>query len=257
MRLSGHLMMGINTHKHEEVKNFFSISKRFFSGPAAPSIAGMARIFLCTDGSTVTGPFTLTQLRRMLSQYEVAKTTMACREGAEQWIPLGDVEPRIFERPATAKQKALLSYLGYDTEDVSLEEATFLIDQEKETVTGEEKLHRWITDRLTLHPDLYKDEIEAAAAAKKEARKERPQTICQQCNDWGDEYGFLDGSYWPLKKLRIRQCQAAVKWLDDSQPGWDEKLYDADGYGLNQDLIESVFFPALGHVAPDAFRKRR
>jgi hypothetical protein len=54
------------------------------------------RVFLCFDGHSVKGPFTLEDLRGAVSRGEVAKTTSACEEGGETWQPLGDLRPEAF-----------------------------------------------------------------------------------------------------------------------------------------------------------------
>lgn len=150
---------------------------------------------------------------------------------------------------ASPKQRALLNYLGHhDPENISAEEASAYISEFTQREEGWEIMRQWSIDRMHLHPDLYWDELT-------KMREGRAAAICSHCNQWKEEMSFLDPNLWPLKRLTIKQCQAAVESLDLTIPGWDALLYLPDGI-MNHDLIESTFIEALKDVAPAAFRKR-
>jgi hypothetical protein len=210
----------------------------------------MLGFYLSPDGSTVTGPFTLPVLRKMLARHEISKTTLASMGEGSPWVPLSDCCPAVFSKPASAKQRALLSYLGHpDPEAATSAEASHFIEQAGESDEGYERLCRWNVDRVTLHPELYK-------AQAREFRENRARDICEHCNAWKEEIAFLDPSAWPLKKLTIKQCAAAVQWLDDHSAGWDATLRESETQ-INHDLIEATFFDALRRTDPSAFRKGR
>ena len=62
--------------------------------------------------------------------------------------------------PATAKQKALLSYLGigFSTE-VTKDQAAILVNDAMEEPKHSGRLAQWNKERFTLHPDLFASEI--------------------------------------------------------------------------------------------------
>jgi hypothetical protein len=106
--------------------------------------------------------------------------------------------------PATAKQMALLSYLGKPvSENISKKEAADRID----AIVGNspDKYKDW-NDKLVLFPDLYADEI---AAAKGECFAEY-KTFRQELGSAKSE----------LPKLTLDDANRIFAYLDASRPGW-------------------------------------
>ena len=107
--------------------------------------------------------------------------------------------------PATAKQMALLSYLGKPvSENISKKEAADRID----AIVGNspDKYKDWNEDKLVLFPDLYADEI---TAAKGECFAEY-KTFRQELGSAKSE----------LPKLTLDDANRIFAYLDASRPGW-------------------------------------
>lgn len=110
--------------------------------------------------------------------------------------------------PATAKQKAFLTFLGIDFPgNLTKGRATTLLEAAAENPHKTERMKRWETEKLRLHPELFAEEIQA----KKENRAQHFLEICQR---EGTEY-FHD--------VTKAHTQVLVAYLDVQHPRWDER----------------------------------
>jgi hypothetical protein len=109
------------------------------------------------------------------------------------------------DAPATAKQLALLSYLGKPvSESISKKEAADRIDAIVDD--SRDKYKDWNDDKLILFPDLYADEI---AALKR---------YCfEEYNTFRQELGPAKSE---LPKLTLDDANRIFAYLDASRPGW-------------------------------------
>ena len=109
--------------------------------------------------------------------------------------------------PATAKQLALLSYLGQPvSENISKKEAADRIDAIVGDSDGADKFKDWNDDKLILFPDIFADEI---AARKKEC--------FAQYNAFRADLGSRASG---LPKLSLDDATRIFAYLDASRPGW-------------------------------------
>ncbi len=191
------------------------------------------------------GPFTEETVHAMLKSGSVLVNDLAWRPGLADWVPLMNVlypaaatpappaapaasetpasEPR---EPATAKQKAFLSYMSIAfAPDISREDASLLVNNTMENPRDPARLARWNEARLQLHPELFAPEIQA--------RKEnRPHRFLEICHAEGAP--FFD-------KVTKAHCQVLVGHLDVRSPHWDANEHDATW---------KYFFPALAEKFP-------
>jgi hypothetical protein len=203
-------------------------------------------IYILRDGSE-TGPFSEEDTQRMLKQGEARITDLAWRPGMPEWIPLHSViypassapapaappiEPlRVPAEPATAKQKAFLSYIGVRFEpEITKEQAALLVNDAMENPQDPARVARWNVDRLKLHPDLYASEIQA----RKEQRANRFHQVCET-----EGAECLDG-------VTKAHCQVLVSYLDVKYPNWDANETEATW---------NYFFPAVREKFPQLVRK--
>jgi len=113
--------------------------------------------------------------------------------------------PAAENAPATAKQLALLSYLGKPvSENVSKKEAADRID----AIVGDspDKYKDWNEDKLILFPDIYADEI---ASLKR--------SCFAEYNTFRQELGSAKSE---LPKLSFEQASRIFAYLDASRPDW-------------------------------------
>ena len=109
--------------------------------------------------------------------------------------------------PATAKQLALLSYLGQPvSENISKKEAADRIDAIVGDSDGADKFKDWNDDKLILFPDIFADEI---AARKKEC--------FAQYNAFRADLGSRASG---LPKLSLDHATRIFAYLDAFRPGW-------------------------------------
>ena len=108
------------------------------------------------------------------------------------------------DAPATAKQLALLSYLGRPvSENISKKEAADRIDAIIGDNEGADKFRDWNDDKLILFPDIYADEI---ATRKREC--------FTQYN------AFRAGLGRSFPKLSLEDATRIFVYLDATRPGW-------------------------------------
>lgn len=206
-------------------------------------------IYILRDGKE-TGPFSEEETQRMLKQGEALINDLAWRHGMPEWIPLHSVlypagasaapvpppppaeEPlRIPSEPATARQKAFLSYIGVRFEpEISKEQAALLVNDAMEHPRDPARVARWNDDRLKLHPDLFAAEIQA----RKEQRSTRFFELCQ-----------TEGAEC-LEGVTKAHCQVLVNYLDVKYPRWDANETEA---------AWNYFFPAVREKFPQLVRK--
>jgi GYF domain 2 len=111
------------------------------------------------------------------------------------------------DAPASAKQLALLSYLGHPTaENLSKKDATELIDAILGDADRRDKFGDWNDDKLILFPDVFADEI---AARKEECFAEYKSFRAE-----------LGSAASELPKLSLDQANRIFAYLDASKPGW-------------------------------------
>ena len=109
--------------------------------------------------------------------------------------------------PATAKQLALLSYLGRPvSENISKKEAADRIDAIVGDSDGADKFRDWNDDKVILFPDIYADEI---ATRKKEC--------FAQYNAFRADLGARASG---LPKLSLEDATRIFAYLDATRPGW-------------------------------------
>lgn len=182
----------------------------------------------------------------MLQRGEALIDDLAWLPGMAEWLPLHSVlypastapahstssesPSRLLAEPATAKQKAFLSYLGISLDPKSTkEEAALLVNDAMENPREPARLARWNEDRLRLHPDLYATEIQT----RKEQRATR---FFEVCKTQGAE--CLDG-------VTKAHCQVLVGYLDVKHPSWDANETEA---------AWNYFFPAVREKFPQLVR---
>jgi hypothetical protein len=70
-------------------------------------------------------------------------------------------------RPASAKQRALIAYLGYPSADnATADEAREFIDMAIASEAYQVLLTRWNTDKIKLHPEIYGQEAAEQKASR-------------------------------------------------------------------------------------------
>jgi GYF domain 2 len=106
--------------------------------------------------------------------------------------------------PATAKQLALLNYLGESvSENISKQEAADRIDAVVGDSDRQEKFRDWNDDKLILFPNIFADEI---ASRKRECL--------------GSYNTFREGLGSEFPKLSVDQANRIFAYLDATSPGW-------------------------------------
>ena len=205
-------------------------------------------IYILRDGKEI-GPFSEETTQTLLKQGSVLISDLAWRPGVPQWIPLHSVlypapaapisqrpppppvatiseaQPKSTE-PATARQKAFLSYIGIPCgEELTKEEAALLVNEAMENPKDTGRLTRWNIDRLRLHPDLFAAEIQSRKDHRAEHFYDVAQTAGAEC----------------FTKVTKAHCQVLVAYLDVRSPNWDANEEDATWHH---------FFPAVAEKFP-------
>ena len=133
--------------------------------------------------------------------------------------------------PATARQKAFLSYMGIAIPpDLTREKAALLINDEMENPKDAGRLQRWNQDRFRLHPDLFADEIKT----KKENRANFFHEVCQ-----GEGAEFFE-------KVTKAHTQVLVDYLDKRYPNWDAR---------DDEAKYNYLFPAIAEKFPQLVKR--
>jgi len=106
------------------------------------------------------------------------------------------------DAPATAKQLALLNYLGQPVPgNLSKKEASDLIDGIIGEADRHEKLGDWNEDKLILFPDVFADEIAAL----------RRGCLHEYNSLWRRHYA---------RRVTEEQAAKIFAYLDKAEPGW-------------------------------------
>jgi hypothetical protein len=205
-----------------------------------------------------TGPFTEETVQAMLKQGELRIDDLAWRTGMEKWQPLHAVlypaaqapsappppppealrppprdlpaEPAKAE-PASARQKAFLTYLGLPfSNDLTKERAALMVNDAMENPKHAARIKKWDEERLRLYPDIFADEIKAK-------RENRAQFFLEVCQGEGAE--FFEG-------VTKAHTQLLVGYLDVQHPNWDQQERSAK---------YDYFFPAICEKFPQVVKK--
>ena len=211
-------------------------------------------IYILRDGKE-TGPFSEDATQGLLKRGEVLIADLAWRPGMPEWLPLhsvlypgpatahsrsavGPVATALTElrndtrgEPATAKQKAFLSYMGVPfPAELTKEQAALLVNDTMENPKDPGRVTRWNEERLRLHPELFKAEIQARKESRAAHFYEVAQTQGAECFD----------------KVARAHCQVLVGYLDVQYPNWDANEHDATW---------CYFFPAIAEKFPQLVKK--
>ena len=193
-----------------------------------------------------TGPFNEETTQALLKSGSVMINDLAWTTGLSNWTPLIQVlypsatsrqtmppaETRPSEEPATARQKAFLSYIGvrFPT-DITRERAAILASEAVENPKSSARVKQWDEDRLKLHPELFAEELQA----KKE---KRPSVFLALCQTEGmDRFVGVTKAH----------CQVLMGYLDVRFPNWDAH---------DPATATEYFFAAIAEKFPQVVRKR-
>ncbi|HEX5177685.1 MAG TPA: GYF domain-containing protein [Chthoniobacteraceae bacterium] len=155
---------------------------------------------------------------------------VAADAASPQSAVVNEAPPALAE-PATAKQKAFLSFMGIPfPAEITRERAALLVNDALENPGDPGKLARWNEERLRLHPELFRAEIQA----KKENRASHFFDVVHM---QGAE--IFDG-------VTKAHCQVLVGFLDVRYPNWDAN---------EQPATWDYFFPAIGEKFPQLVKK--
>ncbi len=206
-------------------------------------------IYILRDGKE-TGPYSEPATQLLLKQGGVAITDLAWQPGMAEWIPLHSVlypapaaavtapppppaavVPVAASEPASARQKAFLSYMGIAfPADLAKDHASYLVNEAMEDSANGARLSRWNDDRLRLHPELFAAELQA----KKDGRAVR---FYEQVQGEGAEC---------FEGVGKAHCQVLVGYLDVKFPNWDAREAEATW---------NYFFPALAEKFPQLVKR--
>lgn len=210
-------------------------------------------IYILRDGKEI-GPFNEETTQTLLKEGAVLINDLAWQPGMTQWGPLHSVlypgpacapagarpelaDPAIHfpapitSEPATAKQRALLSYMGVAfSTDLTKDQAARLVNDTMENPADAGRLERWNQERLRLYPELFQAEIQA----KKENRANHFHEITK-----------IEGRD-VFNNVTKAHCQVLVGFLDVRFPNWDANEHQA---------VWDYFFPAIAEKFPQLVRK--
>ena len=204
-------------------------------------------IFVLRNGEQI-GPFSEETVQSQLKRGGLLPTDKAWRKGLPDWVPLGEVmnpassEPPpvpgagaagsgIAKKPATAKQRALLKYLGATfAEDVSYEEAAVAICKALESPKLTSRLTKWGDEKLRLHPELFQDEIDYR-------RANRVSFYLDLCQGEGAK---------AVKDVTKAHVQVLIEALDKKNASWEVDSRAA---------FWDYFLPTVGEHFPQLVRE--
>lgn len=140
---------------------------------------------------------------------------------------LPDVASAVSVVPASAKQKAFLSFMGIAfAPDLTKDQAAVLTQEVTQDPKEPQRLALWNAERLRLHPDLFAEEIQAK-------KDNRASVFLQMIQTEGAEF---------FSKVTKAHCQVLVGALDARFPGWDA--------GDPEKASWKYVFPALAEKFP-------
>jgi hypothetical protein len=185
-------------------------------------------LFIIRDGQQ-TGPVTEEAVQKMLKDGGLRLTDMGWRKGLPAWLPLQEVlnpgterptEPppmsgiqsNVKARPATARQKALLQYIGSALNgSTTREEAAVAICDALENPKLTSRLAKWGEEKLRLHPDLFQEEIDYR-------RANRISRYLELCQTEGAEV---------IKDITKAHVQVLMESLDKKHSTWEQDARSA------------------------------
>lgn len=198
-------------------------------------------------GGEQTGPFDEQAVQKLIKSGAARPQDMAWRKGLPAWLPVSEVlnpgsekpsEPPPVAQvsggqpapqsvpPATAKQKALLKYLGVEFSDkASKSEVALLVSDALEAPKLQARLSKWNEEKTRLHSDVFADEIDHRKAG-------RGATYVELCQTQG---------VGVVKDVTKAHCQVLVESLDKRFPSWEASPKDA---------LWHYFFPAIAEHFP-------
>ncbi|MEO6742459.1 MAG: GYF domain-containing protein [Chthoniobacteraceae bacterium] len=221
-------------------------------------------IFIIREGRQ-TGPFSEDAVKAFLTEGTARPADMGWCRGMAEWRPLGEVltpgsgkvgvaatpppaatngtvENHV---PATAKQKAFLTYLGAEFgENLTKERAALAVSDAMETPKLQARIRKWYDDKLRMHAEVFQDEIDFRKANRTARYLERIQT------EGADV----------LKDVTKAHVQVLVESLDKRQPGWESEpesaLWDHLLPALGEHFPQLVQPAHKGHLKPGSAVKR-
>ena len=204
-------------------------------------------IFIIREGRQA-GPYSTEAVKAFFAEGSARVTDMGWRKGMAEWRPLDEVmktqeqagqsatPPPADARgsngsadahiAATAKQKALLKFLGAEFgENLEKGRAALAISDALETPKLQPRIRKWHDEKLRQHPDVFQDEIDFRKANRANRYLERIQTE-------GSEV---------LKDVTKAHVQVLVESLDKRHPGWESERESA---------LWEYLLPAVGEHFP-------
>jgi len=212
-------------------------------------------LYVSRNGVTE-GPYSQSEIEEQLTDGRLSGADAVWQEGWPAWVSLGSLivsVPMAAPAPkrgrpsrehrssgATPKQRAFLEYLGIMVPGTK-EEASEAIDAAMNDDALAERRSRWTTDRLFLHPDLYRDEGISFRASRIDILHRNVNSLVG------------DPSH-PFKRMTKAQVEDAVSLLCQKRPGWDRSMMGAYGM-LDVDFLYDVFLPAVAATHPEVLKR--
>ncbi len=197
-------------------------------------------LFIIRDGQQA-GPFSESLAETMLSEGALHPEDMAWHKGMAAWTPLEELlrstrehaaPPPIANaaRPASARQKALLHFLGIQFPDsISLNDAALSISDAFENPKLTERLAKWGSEKLRLHPELFQEELDFR-------RANRVSRLLELCQTEGAEV---------VKDVTKAHVQVLTEALDKRDAKWDQDSKSA---------VWDFLLPAISEHFPQLVR---
>jgi hypothetical protein len=130
------------------------------------------------------------------------------------------------DEPATAKQKAFLSYMGVSfPANLSKQKAALMVNDAMDSPRDAARVARWSDERLRLHPDIFAADVQAKRENRSNEFHARVQKEGAKC----------------FENVSKAHCQVLVSFLDVKFPNWDANEREATW---------DYFFPALAEKFP-------
>lgn len=180
-------------------------------------------IFIIREGQQ-TGPFNEGTVQSLLRDGGLRSKDLAWRKGLPGWVPVGEILNPIAEqpssppprtqsgiapqpqKPASAKQKALLRYLGTTLENgITREDAALAISDAMENPKQQARFAKWQEEKFRLNPEVFQDEMDFR-------RANRIAQYIERCQTEGAEV---------VKDLTKAHVQVLIESLDKGHANWE------------------------------------
>jgi hypothetical protein len=182
-------------------------------------------IFIIRDGHQ-TGPFSRDAVQVMLADGKIHAQDAGWHKGLPAWLPVSELlrhdsmppaqehvpGPRPGsatsddEAPMTAKQRAFLKYLGAEFgERITKAKAALAISEALENPKLQNRIRKWQDEKLRLHPEEFKDEIDFR-------RANRAVRYLELCQTEGAEV---------VQDVTKAHVQVLIESLDKQHPSWE------------------------------------